>query len=103
MAQQGQEPRARLMIRQMVLENFKSYAGAQYVGPFHKVRPRGRAASAAGAHSRRCTPLRAARSVGRGAAPWLRPSAAHDLRAWLAPARRTSPPWWAPTGAASRT
>jgi structural maintenance of chromosome 4 len=27
------------MIRQMVLENFKSYAGAQYVGPFHKVWP----------------------------------------------------------------
>jgi structural maintenance of chromosome 4 len=26
------------MIRQMVLENFKSYAGTQYVGPFHKVR-----------------------------------------------------------------
>jgi hypothetical protein len=32
------EPRPRLMIRQMVLENFKSYAGTQYVGPFHKVR-----------------------------------------------------------------
>ncbi len=27
----------RLMIQQMVLENFKSYAGAQTVGPFHKV------------------------------------------------------------------
>lgn len=27
----------RLMIREMVLENFKSYAGAQRVGPFHKV------------------------------------------------------------------
>ena len=37
MAQQA-EPRPRLMIRQMVLENFKSYAGTQYVGPFHKVR-----------------------------------------------------------------
>lgn len=32
------EERPRLMIRQMVLENFKSYAGTQYVGPFHKVR-----------------------------------------------------------------
>lgn len=29
----------RLMIREMVLENFKSYAGAQHVGPFHKVWP----------------------------------------------------------------
>jgi len=27
----------RLMIREMVLENFKSYAGTQQVGPFHKV------------------------------------------------------------------
>ena len=27
----------RLMIRDMVLENFKSYAGEQQVGPFHKV------------------------------------------------------------------
>lgn len=27
----------RLMIREMVLENFKSYAGEQRVGPFHKV------------------------------------------------------------------
>lgn len=26
------------MIREMVLENFKSYAGTQHVGPFHKVR-----------------------------------------------------------------
>lgn len=31
------QPKKRLMIRQMVLENFKSYAGAQHVGPFHKV------------------------------------------------------------------
>ncbi len=31
------DPRRRLMIREMVLENFKSYAGAQHVGPFHKV------------------------------------------------------------------
>lgn len=28
----------RLMIREMVLENFKSYAGKQRIGPFHKVR-----------------------------------------------------------------
>lgn len=28
---------SRLVIREMVLENFKSYAGAQRVGPFHKV------------------------------------------------------------------
>lgn len=27
----------RLMITKMVLENFKSYAGIQEVGPFHKV------------------------------------------------------------------
>lgn len=35
---QGHQPNKRLMIREMVLENFKSYAGAQHVGPFHKVR-----------------------------------------------------------------
>lgn len=29
-------PNQRLMIREMVLENFKSYAGEQRVGPFHK-------------------------------------------------------------------
>ena len=28
----------RLMITDLVLENFKSYAGTQAVGPFHKVR-----------------------------------------------------------------
>jgi hypothetical protein len=33
------QPKKRLMIREMVLENFKSYAGAQHVGPFHKVLP----------------------------------------------------------------
>lgn len=27
----------RLVIKEMVLENFKSYAGEQRVGPFHKV------------------------------------------------------------------
>lgn len=27
----------RLMIKEMVLQNFKSYAGEQRVGPFHKV------------------------------------------------------------------
>ncbi|KAL0027544.1 hypothetical protein WJX77_009918 [Trebouxia sp. C0004] len=32
----AQEAEPRLMISQMVLENFKSYAGAQHVGPFHK-------------------------------------------------------------------
>lgn len=31
-------PSQRLVIKDMVLENFKSYAGAQRVGPFHKVR-----------------------------------------------------------------
>jgi len=30
-------PPRRLVISSMVLENFKSYAGAQRVGPFHKV------------------------------------------------------------------
>ena len=30
-------PKTRLVIKEMVLENFKSYAGAQRVGPFHKV------------------------------------------------------------------
>jgi hypothetical protein len=30
-------PPPRLVISEMVLENFKSYAGEQRVGPFHKV------------------------------------------------------------------
>lgn len=33
-----EQPKPRLVIKSMVLENFKSYAGAQHVGPFHKVR-----------------------------------------------------------------
>jgi hypothetical protein len=33
--------RPRLMIKKMVLENFKSYAGRVEVGPFHKVRSTG--------------------------------------------------------------
>lgn len=28
----------RLVIKRLELENFKSYAGTQHVGPFHKVR-----------------------------------------------------------------
>jgi structural maintenance of chromosome 4 len=32
------QPATRLMIKQMVLENFKSYAGRVEIGPFHKVR-----------------------------------------------------------------
>jgi structural maintenance of chromosome 4 len=51
MAEPGGEPRPRLMIRQMVLENFKSYAGTQYVGPFHKV-------SGAGLRQERVAPRR---------------------------------------------
>lgn len=31
-----QEPKKRLVIHKMVLENFKSYAGRQDIGPFHK-------------------------------------------------------------------
>lgn len=30
----------RLVIHQLVLENFKSYRGREVIGPFHKVRPR---------------------------------------------------------------
>ena len=33
-----EERTERLMIHKMVNENFKSYAGAQELGPFHKVR-----------------------------------------------------------------
>jgi hypothetical protein len=33
-------PLRRLMIKEMVLENFKSYAGTQLIGPFHKVTAR---------------------------------------------------------------
>jgi hypothetical protein len=32
-----EQPKPRLVIKSMVLENFKSYAGGQHVGPFHKV------------------------------------------------------------------
>ena len=46
-------PSQRLVIKDMVLENFKSYAGAQRVGPFHKVRGGGRV-----------------RAQGRGCARW---------------------------------
>jgi len=35
---QAPAPVPRLVIKEMVLENFKSYAGAQRIGPFHKVR-----------------------------------------------------------------
>ena len=35
-AQQFGSEKARLMISNMVLENFKSYAGVQEIGPFHK-------------------------------------------------------------------
>lgn len=38
MEETGAEGRPkRLIITEMVLENFKSYAGKQRVGPFHKV------------------------------------------------------------------
>jgi len=33
----GTAPRTRLIITHMTLENFKSYAGVQQIGPFHKV------------------------------------------------------------------
>ena len=35
-------PKTRLIITHMTLENFKSYAGIQQIGPFHKVSARGR-------------------------------------------------------------
>ena len=40
-------PRTRLIITHMTLENFKSYAGVQQIGPFHKVSAR-RVPAAAG-------------------------------------------------------
>lgn len=33
----GAGPGKRLIITHMTLENFKSYAGVQHIGPFHKV------------------------------------------------------------------
>ena len=33
----GQSGRSRLVIHQIVMENFKSYEGRQVIGPFHKV------------------------------------------------------------------
>jgi hypothetical protein len=41
-AEAADGPRPRLIIQQVVTENFKSYAGVQTIGPFHKVwRPLG--------------------------------------------------------------
>ena len=37
--QAANEPSPRLIIQQIVMENFKSYAGRQVIGPFHKVPP----------------------------------------------------------------
>lgn len=37
-SQQQQGPTKRLIIKEMLLENFKSYAGEQKIGPFHKVK-----------------------------------------------------------------
>lgn len=34
----GRSGKPRLFIKEMVMRNFKSYAGEQRVGPFHKVR-----------------------------------------------------------------
>lgn len=62
------------MIRQMVLENFKSYAGAQYVGPFHKVRreaPCG-APTPPGERARALLPRAACRQRHRAAPPLAR-------------------------------
>lgn len=70
-------PRTRLIITHMTLENFKSYAGVQQIGPFHKVSAgrRTRAADAPfranAAGRRRCSGvrlglLRGARPVPRG-------------------------------------
>ena len=100
----------RLMIREMVLENFKSYAGAQRVGPFHKVGPATRPAR------RRHRPRRpdswclAARcTVGlhrNGLVPHavlLPPAACITQPLTLPLLRRASPLWWAPTAAASPT
>ena len=36
--EEDQGPKSRLVIHKMVLINFKSYAGRQEIGPFHKVR-----------------------------------------------------------------
>jgi structural maintenance of chromosome 4 len=33
----GRPTKPRLFIQEMVLRNFKSYAGEQRIGPFHKV------------------------------------------------------------------
>lgn len=37
-ASPGSRKRPRLFIQEMVMRNFKSYAGEQRVGPFHKVK-----------------------------------------------------------------
>ena len=38
MADGSANPKPRLVIKEMVLYNFKSYAGEQRIGPFHKAR-----------------------------------------------------------------
>ena len=38
MASPNGAPPPRLVIKEMVLHNFKSYAGEQRIGPFHKAR-----------------------------------------------------------------
>ena len=45
----AQARKARLVIKEMVLDNFKSYAGEQRIGPFHKVRAGAAAAAVLGA------------------------------------------------------
>lgn len=76
-------PPPRLVITQMVLENFKSYAGAQVVGPFHKARRRGAAAGG-------CRRLATAAGRRGAGAPALRvrlqpPAAAHPPAAAAGP------------------
>jgi hypothetical protein len=50
-------PRTRLIITHMTLENFKSYAGVQQIGPFHKVSARRAPAAAPRLRGARRYPL----------------------------------------------
>ena len=83
LALQVAEPR-RLVISEMVLENFKSYAGVQRVGPFHKVKG-----------GQQAVPVWAGLQADLSQAEHMSSHTCNPCRA--------SPLWWDPTAVASPT
>jgi hypothetical protein len=86
-------PKKRLMIREMVLENFKSYAGAQHIGPFHKV----------GAAVQRTSPALAVQSSTSSCVLACSHAAIDLTSCRLVSMCSASLLWWAPMAAASPT